>query len=88
MGISSSNPEADPWAYYQPYQAYIALKFYPFYREVYLISREGRNGIGSGFITFVASDRGQRIFLRAGLVPSKAPVRLVELNKTNLQINK
>ncbi len=69
---------------YKPYQAYIAEKFYPLYREVYLLSKEPYNGLGTGFAGFVASDRGQRIVLRFGLVPATMPIRLVELRNENL----
>jgi phosphate transport system substrate-binding protein len=63
----------------QPYQAYIARKTYPLYREVYMISKEAYTGLGAGFTAFVASERGQRIVLKFGLVPATMPVRLVEI---------
>ncbi len=66
--------------FYQPYQAYIAQNLYPLSREVIIISREARSGLGSGFLTYVASDKGQRVVLKAGLVPVTMPVRIVEIN--------
>ncbi|HCY77530.1 MAG TPA: phosphate ABC transporter substrate-binding protein, PhoT family [Ignavibacteriales bacterium] len=63
----------------KPYQAYIAQKTYPLYREIYIISKEAYTGLGTGFTAFVASERGQRIVLKFGLVPATMPVRLVEL---------
>jgi phosphate transport system substrate-binding protein len=89
VGLSADslkNPSIDD--YYQPYQAYIAQKTYPLIREVYMITGEARAGLASGFIAFVASERGQRIFLKAGLVPATAPIRLVEINKGNIKITK
>jgi len=74
--------------YYQPYQAYIAQKTYPLIREVYILSGEARTGLGSGFIAFVTSDKGQRIVLKGGLVPATAPVRLVEIRNENINITK
>jgi phosphate transport system substrate-binding protein len=65
--------------YFQPYQAYIAQKSYPLAREVVIISREARSGLGSGFLTYMASDKGQRVVLKAGLVPATMPVRIVEI---------
>lgn len=65
--------------YYQPYQAYIAQKSYPLTREVIIISREARSGLGSGFLSFIASDKGQLVVLKAGLVPATMPVRIVEI---------
>lgn len=79
IGLKSDNPEADPTTYYKPYQAYIAKKYYPLMREVYIINREARAGLGSGFSAFVAGEKGQRIILKAGLVPAIAPIRFVEI---------
>ena len=66
--------------FYQPYQAYIALNQYPLVRDVYLISRESRIGLGTGFASFVAGDQGQRIIRLAGLLPATMPVRIIKLN--------
>lgn len=65
--------------YYKPYQAYIAQNFYPLWREVYIISKEAYTGLGTGLTAFIASERGQRIVLKFGLVPATMPIRLVEL---------
>lgn len=70
--------------YLKPFQAYIAQKTYPLYREVYMISKEAYNGIGTGFMSFVASERGQRIVLKFGLVPATMPIRLVEIINEDL----
>jgi len=75
MEISTS----DNSEYYKPYQAYIARKVYPLWREVYIISKEAYTGLGTGLTAFIASERGQRIVLKFGLVPATMPVRLVEL---------
>lgn len=63
----------------KPYQAYIAQKTYPLFRELYIVSKEAYTGLGAGFTAFVASERGQRIVLKFGLVPATMPVRLVEI---------
>ena len=65
--------------YFKPFQAYIAQKIYPLWREVYIISKEAYTGLGTGLTAFIASERGQRIVLKFGLVPATMPVRLVEL---------
>jgi phosphate transport system substrate-binding protein len=67
--------------YYLPYQAYIASGKYPYCRNIYAVSREARMGLGNGFIAFAASDPGQRIVLKAGLLPAIAPVRIVNFGK-------
>ncbi|WP_439880491.1 PstS family phosphate ABC transporter substrate-binding protein [Pontibacter sp. MBLB2868] len=66
--------------YYQPYQAYIAQGVYPLRRYLYIISTEGRSGLGTGFASYVAGDKGQRIILKSGLVPATMPVRVVGLS--------
>ncbi|MDP4267093.1 MAG: substrate-binding domain-containing protein [Bacteroidota bacterium] len=65
---------------YQPFQAYIAKKLYPFSRNIYMISRDVHSGLSSGFMSFVASDRGQRIILKAGILPATQPIRIVHVN--------
>jgi phosphate transport system substrate-binding protein len=76
--VIAISPDANSEAL-KPYQAYIAQKTYPLYREVYMVSKEAYAGLGAGFTAFVASERGQRIVLKFGLVPATMPVRLVEL---------
>jgi phosphate transport system substrate-binding protein len=65
----------------QPYQAYIAQGNYPLVRSVYVVSREARTGLGTGFASFLASDKGQRIILKSGLVPATMPVRIIGFEK-------
>ncbi len=77
--IKFSKPGTDE-KYYKPYQAYIKTKEYPFCRDVYMINRQTRAGLGMGFVSFVAGDQGQRIILKMGLIPAIAPTRLVEIH--------
>ncbi len=63
--------------FYKPYQAYIAQKYYPLWREVYIISKEAYTGLGTGLTAFIASERGQRIVLKFGLV--------LNFNKSTMQ---
>ena len=72
--------------HFKPYQAYLALKYYPLSRRITILSREARSGLGSGFMAFVASERGQRIVLKAGLVPVTMPLRVVEINRRPFEI--
>jgi phosphate transport system substrate-binding protein len=72
--------------HFKPYQAYLALKYYPLARRITILSREARKGLGTGFMAFVASERGQRIVLKAGLVPVTMPLRVVEVNPTPFEI--
>lgn len=65
--------------FYKPYQAYIKTKDYPLSRDVYMITRQTRSGLGMGFVSFVAGEKGQRIILKSGLIPSTMPVRIIQL---------
>jgi phosphate transport system substrate-binding protein len=78
--VELSPPDTSEFAgeYFKPYQAYIALKQYPLTRDVMIISREGRNGLGTGFAAFVAGDQGQRIIRLMGMLPATMPVRLIQ----------
>jgi phosphate transport system substrate-binding protein len=67
--------------FYKPYQGYIADGSYPLTREVYMINREIFAGLGTGFVSFVAGEKGQRIILKSGLIPATMPLRLVHINK-------
>ena len=75
-------------AHFKPYQAYLALKYYPLSRRITILSREARAGLGTGFMRFVASEPGQRIVLKAGLVPVTMPLRIVEINRSRFEVEK
>jgi phosphate transport system substrate-binding protein len=78
-GVSDEGATEGPFM--KPYQGYIAEGTYPFIREVNVINREYFSGLGTGFASFVAGEKGQRIFLKSGLVPAQMPIRLVEVKK-------
>lgn len=71
-----------------PYQAWMALKHYPLMRTVTVINREPRTGLATGFSSFFASERGQRIVLKTGLLPKTMPLRLVQVNPKPFEIEK
>ncbi len=66
----------------KPYQAYVALKSYPLSRNLYYINSESDRGLGTGFANFLASQRGQLVFLHAHLFPlqSNLVIRDVKIN--------
>ena len=67
---------------FTPHQAYLATGDYPFKRGIWYIDATARNfGLGAGFASFLASDRGQRIILKSGLLPSTMPIRLIKTSK-------
>jgi phosphate transport system substrate-binding protein len=81
VAVSRKTQPGNPDAYVQPYQAYLAQNSYPLRRDVYIISREARAGLGTGFASFVSGDKGQRIVLKGGLVPARGVVRLVHVKQ-------
>ncbi len=81
VAVSRKTMPENPDSYVQPYQAYLAQNAYPLRREVYVISREARAGLGTGFASFISGDKGQRIVLKGGLLPARGVVRLVEVKR-------
>jgi phosphate transport system substrate-binding protein len=80
VALSKTSAPTSKDDYLEPHQAYIAQRTYPLLRNVYIISREARAGLGTGFASFVAGDKGQRIILKSGLVPATMPVRIIAVN--------
>lgn len=70
---------SDGKAYVLPNQNTIAGKEYPLCRKLYAVLKEGKTGLGTGFVSFVAGHKGQRIILKTGLAPQTIPGRNVEL---------
>lgn len=68
-------------SYFLPVQGSIYDKTYPFTRKINLVSRESFEGLGSGFVSWFASEQGQRIVLKSGLVPATMPIRLIQFKK-------
>jgi len=73
--VAISNPNSEFKGYFRPEQTFIADSSYPVIRKLYSISRESRVGLGTGFASFMASERGQRIVLKSGLLPYVMPSR-------------
>jgi phosphate transport system substrate-binding protein len=78
--LSKRDQAVYPDDYFGPFQAYLYTGDYPLKREVYMISREGRAGLGTGFVSFAAGEQGQRIVRLSGLLPSSPYTRDVKLN--------
>lgn len=74
----SSKESTQASDFYQPSPYYLKINVYPLNRDMYIINREARTGLGSGFLSFVTSDRGQRIVLRAGLLPATIPTHIIQ----------
>ncbi len=63
--------------HFQPYQYYIKTGDYPLCRDVYMIKTEPYMGLGSGFVSFVTCDKGQRIIFRDGILPATVPTHII-----------
>ena len=75
----SNNPRPDKGNSYKPYQACLVDKIYPLTRDIYIINTEPRNGLATGFSSFVTSDKGQRIILKSGILPAVPPSRVINI---------
>jgi len=69
--------------YVKPTQLGIETRRYPLVRGLYYILKENYSGLGSGFLDFLQFERGQLIFRRAYLGPSKIGfgIRNVKINR-------
>jgi phosphate transport system substrate-binding protein len=85
----TARPNPKPDDFIQPYQVHLAektpeqlaehpdLQNYPLRRNLYVISREARAGLGTGFASFVAGKNGQLIFQKSGLMPAQMQARIM-----------
>lgn len=65
--------------YFAPSQSTIADNTYPLVRTINIIDVQGKTGLGTGFASFAASDKGQRIVLKSGLMPVTLPKREINI---------
>lgn len=75
----SRTPDPELEDFYQPFQYNLALNRYPLARKLVMLSKDARQGPATSYINFVTSDRGQRIVLKAGLLPATQVIRLVNI---------
>ncbi|MBX3253071.1 MAG: substrate-binding domain-containing protein [Chitinophagaceae bacterium] len=69
--VASIEARSEKDKFIKPYQANIATKRYPMVRGLYYIVKENYAGLGKGFSNFLNGEKGQLIFRRAYLVPTK-----------------
>ena len=67
--------------YFYPSQNNLAENKYPLARDLYIINCQPISGLGIGFASFVAGERGQRIILKSGLLPIRVPSRNIRTRK-------
>ena len=69
--------------YVFPSQNNLAEGKYPLARDLFVANCQGFSGLGMGFASFVAGERGQRIVLKSGLLPANMPGRKIAI-KNNI----
>ena len=79
MGVSRMD-SAKSYNSYQPYQYYLYNGNYPLIRTIYALLNDPRpNGMPTAFAHFCQLPRGQKIILRAGLLPRTANMNVREV---------
>ncbi|NOT36147.1 MAG: solute-binding protein [Saprospiraceae bacterium] len=78
----SSAGALDKVEYFPPFQYNLQDKIYPFTRTLNIISRTGKSDLGLGFATFITGEIGQKIILKAGLLPIYQSERVIELKSS------
>jgi phosphate transport system substrate-binding protein len=66
--------------YVKPMQESMITRRYPLVRSLFYINKENYKGLGTGFVAFLKSERGQLIFRRAYL----GPIMDFEVRKINI----
>jgi ABC-type phosphate transport system substrate-binding protein len=81
MGVRNVKGGKSDMNYYKPNQSNLALGLYPLRRDLYMLNFQGAAGLGMGFASFIAGERGQRIILKSGLLPVRIPSRNITIRK-------
>ena len=81
LGISRPQDSIQA-GFVQPFQYNLQDWKYPFTRELYMINNTGKSDVGIGFASFVCGEIGQKIILKAGLLPKYQTERNLEFNNT------
>lgn len=81
VGVKDEDSKTNANEYFKPSQTTLVQHTYPLSRSLYVIDCTGRKGLAAGFASFLASERGQRIILKSGLLPDSIPSR--EINITH-----
>ncbi len=81
VGLKNLKGEPGDDQFYKPTQDNLINGVYPFLRNVNIYDCEGRDGLGTGFATWLRSQRGQLIVLKSGLAPHKLMPREINLIK-------
>lgn len=75
LAVKGREGEPAGGGYYKPSQSNLADSLYALARPVYIINAEPRKSLGMGFAAFLTGESGQRVILKAGLLPDSIPPR-------------
>ncbi len=64
---------------YFPNQSSFLLNQYPYIRKIYVYKTSAEFSLAKGFQTFIAGPKGQHVFLKAGLMPTKQQERSIQV---------
>ena len=81
VGVIDDNKKYQSKMARGPYQAYIFDQTYPYRRDVYAIRTGLKETLGTGFVSFLAGEKGQLIIHKMGMVAAKAPVRTIKIKQ-------
>ena len=84
LSVKDEHSKTAQAQYFRPSQTTLYLKQYPLQRSLYVINCTGRTGLGAGLELFVEGDKGQRIILRSGLLPTLIPERNIMIHSNKL----
>ncbi len=70
---------------YMPDQSNIATFDYPLCRNICIIRRSAEFSLGKGIETFIAGEKGQLMFLKQGLPPTRQEERVIEFDMAPLK---
>jgi len=75
LAVKGRDGEPAGGGYYKPSQSNLADSLYVLARPVYIINAEPRKSLGMGFAAYLTGESGQRVILKAGLLPDSIPPR-------------
>ena len=79
LGVRDEDSKKYGTQYFKPSQVTLSEGQYPLSRYLYVINCTNRQGLGTGFATFLISERGQKIILSSGLLPAIMPGREMQI---------
>ena len=81
VGVSRPQ-DSTQYGFLKPFQYNLQDGKYPFTRDLYVINNTGKSDIGIGFASFICGEIGQKIVLKAGLLPAFQTERILEFKNS------